>query len=133
MDCLAEGPRLLQGACEQQDCRPASCPVNMCVVGRNDCHGALETDLSKMLVLFSLCLFESAIYSTNNDLDSIGYLFKLPFLLYCMTLGYLYVRRLMKNINIIIIILSCGPVRGALAYCKCKYEFGIAQHTSVGW
>ena len=29
--------------------------------------------------------------SGNNDLDSIGYLFTLPFLLYCMTLRYPYV------------------------------------------
>ena len=35
-------------------------------------------------------------------IGSIGYLFRLPFLLYCITLRYLYVRRL---INIIIMII----------------------------
>ena len=34
---------------------------------------------------------------TSNDPDSIGYLFSLPFLLYCMSLRYLYVRRLVKH------------------------------------
>ena len=32
--------------------------------------------------------------SPTDDLDSIGYLFILPFLLYCMSLRYIYVRRL---------------------------------------
>ena len=36
---------------------------------------------------------------TNNDLDSSGFLFRLPFLLYCMTLRYLYVRRLIKGLS----------------------------------
>ena len=34
--------------------------------------------------------------TNNEDLDPIGYLFRLPFLLYCTTLKYLDVRRLMK-------------------------------------
>ena len=34
---------------------------------------------------------------TNSDLDSIGYLFRLLFSLYCMTPIYLYVRRLIKH------------------------------------
>ena len=36
-------------------------------------------------------------YLTNNDLDSNDYLFRLLFLLYCMTLRYLYVLRLIKH------------------------------------
>ena len=36
-------------------------------------------------------------YLTNNDLDSIDYLFRLLFLLYCVTLRYIYVRRLIKH------------------------------------
>ena len=34
---------------------------------------------------------------TNNGLDFIGYLLRLLFLLYCMTLIYLYARRLIKH------------------------------------
>ena len=35
---------------------------------------------------------------TSNDLDSIGYLSRLPFLLYCVTLRYLYVRASNKTL-----------------------------------
>ena len=51
--------------------------------------------LGKFMATRPTSLHRSSNYLTNNnDLDSIGYLFRLPLLLYCMTLRYLYVRRL---------------------------------------
>ena len=58
-------------------------------------------------------------YLTNNNLDSIGYLFRLQFLLYCMTLRYLYVLRLIKNMIISLLLLLLGNApNGVSVLCR---------------
>ena len=61
--------------------------------------------LQQVIVISVWMLYKNYSVLTNNDLDFIGYLFRLPFLQYCTTLRYLYVWRLIKNIIIIIIII----------------------------
>ena len=51
----------------------------------------------QFIVFVKLVILWGRLNFTNNDLDSIGYLFWLPFLLYYMTLTFLYVRRLIKH------------------------------------
>ena len=43
-------------------------------------------------------------YLSNNDLDYIDYLFRLPFLLCCMTLRYLYARCLIKTLLLLLLL-----------------------------
>ena len=53
--------------------------------------------LDKSMTTRLALLHRSSNSLRNNDLDSIDYLFRLPLLLYCMRLRYLYVRSLIKH------------------------------------
>ena len=68
-----------------------SCGGQICI-----CHYVIKIQailLGKSMAIRLTSLQRLPNSLTNNDLDSIGYLFKLSFLLYCMMLRYLYVRR----------------------------------------
>ena len=53
---------------------------------------------------------------TSNDLDSIGFLFRLPFLLSNMTLRYIYVRASYKTLLLLLyFILLLGETRSRFA------------------